>query len=154
MMDDMPVIEIMATPTAVPVDWFAKYKSLRREFMKSLSDDSIQELSFLNFSRDEFMHLIMGVALPENLSIRFRVPLQFGGKLEIENIFACKTFPHAMELDRFIMEQAGAATLWLPNPVKKIYVPAHTAEGTAGGNATSDRLAQMAAQLADNRGLE
>ena len=37
---------------------------------------------------------------------------------------------------------------------KKIYIPAHTAGGGEGGNATEDRLAQMAAQFAASRGME
>jgi len=152
-MDDMPVMEVEARPYPVAPDWFVKYKALRREFMKNLHD-SVQELSFLNLSRDEFMNLIMGRSLPENLSIRLRTPLQFGGKLEASNMFMCKTFPHSHNLDRFIIEQSDAKTLWLPNPAKKIYIPAHTASGGDGGNATSDRLAQMAAQIAANRGME
>ena len=44
--------------------------------------------------------------------------------------------------------------IWLPNPAKKIYVPAHTAGGGDGGNATEDRLSQMAAQIAQSRGME
>ena len=152
-MDDMPVTQVAAKPYPVAPDWFAKYKTLRRDFMKSLSD-SIEDLSFLNLSREEFMALILGQATPENFSLRLRVPLQFGGKLEITNMFACKTFPHSYNLDRFIIEQAGSATLWLPNPARKIYIPAHTTGGGDGGNATSDRLSQMAAQIAADRGME
>jgi hypothetical protein len=152
-MDDMPVKEVFATFVPVTPDWFAKYKNLRREFMRSLSD-SIEELSFLSLSREEFMALMMGHSLPENLSLRFRIPLQLGGKLEVDNMFACRTFPHSYNMDRFIIEQTGAATLWLPNPVRKIYVPAHTTGGGDGGNATTDRLSQMAAQIAADRGME
>lgn len=152
-MDDMPVIQVAAKPHLVEADWFTKYKTLRRDFMRSLSD-SIEDISFLNLSREEFMALIMGNALPQNLSLRLRTPLQLGGRLEISNMFACKTFPHSQNLDRFIIEQAGNENIWLPSPAKKIYIPAHTASGGPGGNATSDRLEQMAAQIAANRGLE
>ncbi len=153
LMDDLPVMEFAPTDTAVAPDWFVKYKSLRREFMRSLTD-SVEDLVFLNLSQDEFMGLVMGRAMPPNLSIRLRVPLVWGGKLEIENMFLCRTFPHSNNMDRFIIEQTGAATVWLPNPAKKVYVPAHTASGGDGGNATEDRLSQLAAQLASNRGME
>ncbi len=152
-MDDLPVMEFKATDSAVASDWFVKYKSLRREFMRSLTD-SVEELAFLNLTQDEFMGLIMGRAMPDNLSIRFRVPLVWGGKLEIENMFMCRTFPHSHNMDRFIIEQAGSDTIWLPNPTRKVYVPAHTAGGGDGGNATEDRLSQLAAQLASSRGME
>lgn len=152
-MDDLPIMEFQVNDTIVAPDWFSKYKTLRRDFMRSLTD-SIEELAFLNLSQDEFMGLIMGRSMPANLSIRFRIPLVWGGKLEIENMFMCRTFPHSQNMDRFIIEQAGSPTIWLPNPVRKIYVPAHTASGGDGGNATEDRLSQLAAQLASNRGME
>jgi hypothetical protein len=42
----------------------------------------------------------------------------------------------------------------MPNPSKKVYLPAHMMNGGDGGNATSDRLSQLAAQIAGARGLE
>ena len=102
-MPDMPVTPIQPKISAVPSDWFAQYKKLCHEFMRSLSD-CVQELALMNLSRDEFMDLLMGRALPANLSFRFRIPLVWGGKLDIENMFMCATFPHSQNLDRFIME--------------------------------------------------
>lgn len=153
LMDDIPVKSIIPRTVAVANDWFAKYKNLRREFMRSLSD-SITELSFLNFSQEEFMNLITGRALPENCSLRLRVPLVFGGELEIDNMFLCRTFPFSQNMDRFILEQHGAGELWLPNPAKKVYVSTNILSGGDGGNATEDRLAQMSAQLAGRGGME
>lgn len=149
-MDDMPVMEYTPQPTALFPDWFKKYKELCHAFTASLTD-SVQELAFMNLSQDEFMGLLMGQNIPQNISFRFRVPLMLGGKMEIDNMFMCWTFPHSMRLDKFIIMQSDAKTLWLPNPAKKIYLPAHTTGGGDGGNATEDRLAQMAAQLAAER---
>ena len=152
-MDDMPVVEIHPTLTQVDTNWFTEYKKLCHQFMKSLTD-SAEELVFLNLSQNEFMALIMGHAMPQNLSIRFRVPLVWGGKLETDNLFLCQTFPHSHRLDEFILEQNGANTIWLPNPPKKVYVPIHETTGGDGGNATTDRLSQMAAQIGKNRSME
>ena len=149
-MDDMPVIEITPRPTMLPANWFKKYKELCHAFTASLTD-SVQELAFMNLSQDEFMGLLMGQNIPSNLSFRFRTPLMLGGKMDLDNMFMCATFPYAHNIDKFIMMQSGAKTIWVPNPVKKIYVPAHTAGGGDGGNATEDRLAQMAAQLVGGR---
>lgn len=149
-MDDMPVIEYTPIPTQLAPDWFTHYKKLCREFTSSLSD-SVEELAFMNLSQDEFMGLLMGQSIPANMSFRFRIPLVWGGKLEIDNMFMCWTFPHSMRLDKFLIMQSDAKTVWLPNPNKKIYLPAHTTGGGDGGNATEDRLAQMAAQLAAGR---
>jgi hypothetical protein len=152
-MDDLPVMEMTVHDVAVSPDWFVKYKNLRRKFMRSLTD-SVEDLAFLNLTQDEFMALIMGHAMPANLSIRLRVPIVWGGQLEIDNMFLCRTFPHSHNMDKFIIEQAGSSVIWLPNPAKKVYVPAHTASGGDGGNATEDRLSQMAAQIAAGRGME
>ena len=151
-MKDMPLMNITPSLCTVSPDWFKTYKKLCREFMSSLTD-SAQELVFMNIKQDDFMELIMGRKLPENLSIRFRIPLVWGGKLELENLFMCRTFPQSHNLDLFIIDQQGNDNIWLPNPAKKVYVPTHTASGGDGGNATEDRLSQLAAQLANDRDI-
>ncbi len=152
-MGDMPITEIKPTPTNVASDWFKSYKHLCREFMRSLTD-SVEELAFMNLNQNEFMSLIMGKNVPQNISIRFRIPLIWGGKLEIDNLFMCSTFPYSQKLDQFILEQSGSDSIWLPNPVKKIYIQAHTSSGGDGGNATEDRLSQIAAQIVAAKGME
>ncbi|MBR6838447.1 MAG: hypothetical protein IKM94_02680 [Alphaproteobacteria bacterium] len=151
-MDDMPLLEYTPKPTLLPADWFTRYRALCHEFMESLSNYAT-EIAFMNLSQNEFMGLLTGRALPRNTSIRWRIPPTLGGKLSIENMFLCRTFPHSHKLDRFIIEQYGNDTIWLPNPAKPIYIPSHTASGGAGGNATSDRLSQVAAQIAKDNSL-
>ena len=124
-----------------------RVKNLCKQFMQSLTD-SVETLAFMNLDQEEFMNLIMGRSVPSNMSFRFRIPLVWGGKLEIDNMFMCWTFPHSHNMDRFIINQSGNSTIWLPNPAQKVYLPAHTTGGGDGGNATEDRLAQMGAQLA------
>ena len=149
-MSDMPLTEFRPIRTPVSPDWFQKYKQLCKQFMTSLTD-SIETLAFMNLPQDDFMNLITGQSVPDNLSFRLRVPLTWGGKLEIDNMFMCWTFPHSHNMDRFIIEQNGNEIIWLPNPTQKIYLPAHTATGGDGGNATEDRLAQIGAQLVSGR---
>jgi len=152
-MDDMPVMEYTPKRCPLDADWFKKYSALRREFLSSLSD-SLEEIAFMNLPQNEFMGLIMGQSLPENLSIRMRIPLLWGGELKIENMFLCMTFPHSFNLDKFIIEQSDAKVVYLPNPEKKIYLTTHTGGGGAGGNATSDRLSQSAFNFMSGRGNE
>ena len=152
-MGDMPIKELHPAPALVAPNWFSKYKKLCHEFIQSLTD-SVEQLAFMNLTQDEFMSLIMGRKIPQNLSIRFRVPLVWGGKLEIDNLFMCWTFPNSQNLDQFIMEQNGSEIIWLPNPATKIYVHGHNISGGDGGNATEDRLSQMAAQIVAARGME
>ena len=92
--------------------------------------------------------------MPDNFSLRMRIPLIWGGDLSIDNMFMCRTFPHSQKLDKFILDQYGNDIIWLPNPAKKIYIPLHNISGGDGGNATSDRLSQIAAQIVANRGME
>lgn len=152
-MDDLPLVQIRPTPHAVSPDWFKKYHELVHQFALSLTD-SASDLAFMNLPSDDFMDLVMGRRMPENLSIRLRVPLVWGGKSEIDNMFLCMTFPHAHNMDRFIIEQSGNDVIWMPNPAKKVYIPSHMMNGGDGGNATTDRLSQMAAQIASARGME
>ncbi len=151
-MDDMPVVEYTPNRCIIDKDWFIKYSTMRREFLASLTD-SFDEIAFLNLSQDEFMNLIMGKQMPDNMSLRFRIPLIWGGTINLDNMFMCLTFPHSHNLDRFIIEQSDAKTVFLPNPAKKIYVSTHLATGGTGGNATSDRLSQSAF-FASGRGNE
>lgn len=143
---DMPLTLVPATPTPIPQDWFIRYKETCRKFATSLTD-SVDILAFM-VSQDEFMDLIMGRAIGKNLSIRLRVPLMWDGKLDISNMFLCRTFPYSHNMDRFILEQSGADELWLPDPAKKVYMPIDTFGGGDGGNATEDRMSQIAAQMA------
>ncbi len=151
-MDDMPLVEYTPRATQLPPDWFHKYHELAHQFMETLTDCA-SELAFMNLSQNEFMALVTGRALPRNTSIRWRIPITIGGKLSIDNMFLCRTFPHSHRLDRFLIEQSGNETIWLPNPAHAIYITTHTASGGAGGNATSDRLAQMASQIANDNSL-
>lgn len=153
-MDDMPVIEYIPNRCVIDNDWFQKYSMLRREFLASLTD-SFDEIAFMNLSQEEFMNLIMGKKMPENTSLRFRIPLIWGGKLNIDNMFMCLTFPQSHNLDRFIIEQSDAKSIFLPDPAKKIYITTTASSSSASGNATSDRLTQSAVQfVSSGRGNE
>ena len=152
-MDDLPVIAYTPQKCSLDNDWFKKYSALRREFLASLTD-SFEEIAFMNLPQQEFINLVMGKSLPDNLSIRFRIPLLWGGALDISNMFLCWTFPHSYNMDRFLIEQSDAKTIYLPNPEKKIYLTSHTGGGGDGGNATSDRLSQAAFNAMSGRGNE
>ncbi len=152
-LDDMPVMEYTPKHCKLDSDWFKKYSVLRRDFLSSLTD-SLEEIAFMNLPQKEFINLVTGASLPDNISIRFRVPLLWGGELNIDNMFLCWTFPHSFNLDRFIIEQSDAKTVFLPNPEKKVYVTTHMGGGGDGGNATSDRLSQSAFNAMSGRGNE
>jgi len=147
LMDDLPLEECAAAPVKLAPGWFREFQAARRDFLASLSD-SIPELALINLSREDFMDLLMAKRIPENLSVKFRRPIAYGGAVSPENMFLMLSFPYGSNLDIFMAEQAGQGTLWYPNPVKKIYVSMNMLSGGEGGNATSDRLSQaFAAQV-------
>jgi hypothetical protein len=150
LMNDLPIEECNASPSPLPDDWFRKFRAARAEFLGSLSD-SIQELAFLNLTQNSFMNLLMAKSIPENLSVKFRRPILYGGGIAAENMFLMPSFPYGFNLDIFMAEQSGQGRIWYPNPAKKIYVSAQMLSGGDGGNATSDRLAQAFAQMGQSR---
>ncbi|MDR2269042.1 MAG: hypothetical protein LBD94_02550 [Rickettsiales bacterium] len=152
LMDDMPVESCKATPSPFPKDWFRMFRQARIEFMESL-DDSVQELALLNLPRDDFINLLTAKTMPENLCLKFRRPILYGGEINPENMFIITNFPYGLNLDIFMAEQSGQGEIWYPNPAKKIYVSMNVLSGGDGGNATSDRLAQAFASMSQNRDM-
>ena len=151
MMDDLNLGSCPAVPSALGADWFEKFRNVRAKFMESLGD-SIPELALLNLSQDDFMGLMTGRALPENLTVKFRRPILYGGEISIGNMFMMPLFPAGFNLDIFMAEQHGQGEIWYPDPAKKVYVSVRMLTGSEGGNATADRLAQgFAAQMSQGR---
>ena len=146
LMDDLPLESSPAAPAPIAADWFARFRAERKRFMETL-DDAIQELAMFNLSREDFIGLLTGRALPENLTIRFRRPPLYGGAISADNMFMMTSYPAGLNLDVFMVEQIGQGEIWFPNPKKKIYVSVNMISGTEGGNATSDRLAQSFAAM-------
>jgi len=150
LMDDLSIDACAATPHPIAGDWFQKFRAARKQFMRAL-DDSIQELAMLNLAREDFMALLMGQRLPENLTIRFRKPILYGGEISADNMFMMPSYPIGLNLDFFMIEQIGQGEIWYPNPAKKVYISINMISGTEGGNATSDRLAQGFAAMSHDR---
>lgn len=71
-MEDMPVMEYQPTKCILNKDWFTQYTTLRKTFLSSLID-SIEDIVFMNLPQEEYINLVTGQSIPENLSIRFRI---------------------------------------------------------------------------------
>ena len=151
-MEDLPLESCPCVPKPLSADWFARFRKERAAFMESLGD-SIPELALLNLSQDVFIDLLTGKALPENLTIKFRRPILYGGEISAGNMFMMPLFPPGFNLDIFMALQTGQGEIWYPNPAKKVYVSVNMLTGSEGGNATADRLAQgfAAAQMSQGR---
>lgn len=150
--DDMQLMPVSSVQTKLPLDWFIKYKTICHEFMESLSD-SIDDLIFMNLDQNVLISLLYNHILPNELSIRHKIPLLYGGENSVNNLFLYKTFPISYKLDCFILEQANNDIIWIPSPAKKVYTPVHIATGGPGGNATTDILTQIAAQISSSHDI-
>jgi hypothetical protein len=148
--DDLPLESCPAAPVPFPADWFPRFRRARAAFLESLGD-SISELALLNLAKNDFMGLLTAQRIPENLCVKFRRPMLYGGEIAPENMFLTPLFPSGMNIDVFMAEQSGQGEIWYPNPAKKIYVSVSVISGGEGGNATSDRLAQSFAHMAQER---
>jgi len=146
----MPLSMCPARPSQLPSDWFQKFSEMRKKFMKSL-DDSIAEIAMINLSQDDFMDLLRGRRIPENLTVRLRRPLVFGGAIEASNMFLTPLFVTGINLDIFMTEQMGQSEIYYPDPAKKVFVAGAGPMAGAGGNAAADRLAQGFAAMAQGR---
>lgn len=135
-MEDMPIIEHKTVITKLSSDWFSNYKKVRSNFLKKITN-SLDELFWLNLSEKSIMDLLTKEKIPNNISLRFRIPIIYGGEISVENMFLCKTFPHSYNIDKFLSEQIGQENIWLPNPKKDIYAPIHTSATSGGGNGTN-----------------
>ena len=141
LMEDLRIDSCQAILKPLPSSWFSDFREERKKFLESLGS-SIQELAMLNLSQRDFMNLLSGISIPENLCVKFRKPILYGGAIAAENMFMMVGFPYGFNLDIFMAEQLGQGEIWYPNPAKKIYVSITQLAGGAGGNATTDRLAQ------------
>lgn len=151
LMDDLPIVSVAARPVPIAPDWFQKFRIERKNFLMSLGD-SVSELALLNLSQDDFMGLLTASRIPENLCVKFRRPILYGGEISADNMFLMMAQPSGFYLNVFMAEQYGAPEIWHPNPEKKIYISIATLGGGDGGNATTDRLAQgFAAQMRSGR---
>ncbi len=162
-MDDLPVQHVSFRPVTLDSDWYVKFKKIRREFLQSLSD-SVEELMLMNLSMPMLMGLLQNMELPENLSIKFKRPLMYGGEISVDNMYLVAMHPYGQLLDRFLIDQAMdymakmgktptagydyAPELFVPNPAKKVYVPTlRSMNNGAGGNTTSDRMSEIASAI-------
>ncbi|MHA1550065.1 MAG: hypothetical protein ACTSXV_01265, partial [Alphaproteobacteria bacterium] len=83
-----------------------KYKELQKSFLKKVgfNHEEMQNLWRISLTREGIVQVREG-KLPENLNIIFKVPLDYGGKEEIENMLLIQTHPFTDILFRFLRSQ-------------------------------------------------
>jgi hypothetical protein len=144
-LDDMPLVSVAAIPRPLPAGWFAEFRGARRDLLTQNVKEFKEELFMMDIPIEDIMAMFRGEKIPPNVSVKFKVPPIYGGPISTDNLFICRTASEGRLLDIFIAEQAGASELFCPNPTKSVYVASMASMNSPGGNATSDRLADVQA---------
>ena len=100
---------------------------------------------------------------PENLSLCFKIPPEYGGGIEFSNMFLVQKYPFLGIVDEFLDEQiqehnkgppltpntgfSMPPELFHPNPEGIIFLPALKGLTAPGGNAATDKMTQIGAAM-------
>ncbi len=147
------------------------YYDLMEKFLKKIgfSQKCMESLWKISLTRNEIVKIRSG-KLPENLDVIFKTPIQYGGKLEIENMLLIQTHPFANLIfdferkqckkhhEQFIKNQPLygydiVPKLFIPDIKDPIFVPAMLGWSSPAGNGSTDRVTQ-ASSSANEGGRE
>lgn len=133
----------------VPLDpnWLSElrkaFKRTRRDFLKYVGYHHVNELMAAGMNEDAIKLVKKGKA-PENFNIHIRVPFDYGGTNNFNNLVLIQTHPYHTEIHRFIDMQTLSQPnlkprkLYLPAPKGKVYFPGEI-EISGGGTSRHDR---------------
>ena len=85
---------------------FAEYQRVRKTFLKLTAYSHADECRRLGFD-DEDMELLKNKHSPENYNVHIKIPFDFGGTLDFNNLCLIKSHPVHDNLHRLIELQIG-----------------------------------------------
>ncbi len=133
----------------VPLDpnWLSElrkaFKRTRRDFLKYVGYHHVNELMAAGMN-EEAVKLVKKGKAPENFNIHIRIPFDYGGTNNFNNLVLIQTHPYHTEIHRFIDMQTLSQPnlkprkLYLPAPKGKVYFPGEI-ELSGGGTSRHDR---------------
>lgn len=98
---------------------YVEYTRLRQNFLRLISQTKAEECRSIGFD-DEDMELLQNKQSPENYNTHLKIPFDFGGELNLENICLIKTHPIHDQIHQMIEMQIGCGFL---KQHKIIYIP-------------------------------
>ena len=98
---------------------YIEYTRLRQNFLRFISLTKSDECKLIGFD-DEDMELLKNKQSPENYNTHLKIPFDFGGKLNLDNICLIKTNPLHDQIHQMIEMQIGCGFL---KQHKIIYIP-------------------------------
>ncbi|MCT4552469.1 MAG: hypothetical protein N4A44_02270 [Alphaproteobacteria bacterium] len=132
----------------------SSFMHIQREFLKFCVSKALSKLVKANFSRTDVKRMRDGI-FPENVSIFFKTPIEYGGSPSFDNMFLMKTNPFANIISDFYMEQISIfqtdeGTNEVPrqfytiDPEGYVFIPI-SSPGLNGGKKKNDKSQQLVA---------
>lgn len=115
-------------------------KKTTRDFLKLLGYSFTNDLRSAGVSEEGIFYIKKG-KLPENYTVHLKYPLDYGGRIDFDNMVLIQNRPfhdliHAY-IDQQLLGTSGSVRprqLFVPVPVGKIYVPFSGITGSGGKN--------------------
>lgn len=156
-MTEVPLKEIslIGNPKEVFKDIdLISFRELQKEFLKFCVGKSLSKLVKANFSRTDVKRMRDGI-FPENTSIFFKTPIEYGGEASFDNMFLMKTNPFANIISDFYMEQISIfqteenskdvpRQFFTIDPEGYVFIPI-SSPGLSGGKKKNDKSQQLVA---------
>ncbi len=96
-----------------------QYQRMRKTFLKLIGYSHQEECKKIGFDEED-MELLKNKKSPENYNVHIKIPLEFGGKLEISNLSLIITHPLHDNIHSLIEEQISCGFL---QKYKFVYIP-------------------------------
>lgn len=115
-------------------------KKTIRDFLKLLAYNYANDLRDAGVTEEGMFHIKKG-NLPENYTVHLKYPLEYGGRIDFNNMVFIQTHPyhdliHAY-VDQQLVGENGSVRprqLYVPVPVGKVYIPSSDYTGSGGKN--------------------
>lgn len=111
-----------------------------RAFLKLLAENYANDLRAAGVSEEGVFYIEKGL-LPENYTVHLKYPLEYGGRIDFNNMVFMQTHPYDDLIRSYVDQQlvgpAGSVRprqLYIPVPVGKVYVPTSNYTGSGGKN--------------------
>ncbi len=122
------------------VEQRAFFRKSVRDFLKLLGYNYANDLRSAGVS-EEGIFLIKKGCLPENYTVHLKYPLEYGGRIDFNNMVFMQMHPyhdfiHAY-VDQQLVGESGSicpTQLYIPVPIGKVYIPSANFTGSGGKN--------------------
>jgi hypothetical protein len=122
------------------------FQQTRREFLQYLYFDYKNDLRSAGFDEESILILKKGW-ITENHQIHMKIPVEYGGKIEFDNLILIQNIPYHRNIHLYLNEQTSMldigtlpSKLYIPFPKGKVFIPPTNYTGS-GGKGKHDRSA-------------